>query len=66
MSPRHLLAPLMLALAAASALAQDVRVFSASEAVDPHEVATILDPSRLAATTGQGGAMLPGKNEGYG
>ncbi|MFL6665216.1 MAG: OmpA family protein [Rhizobacter sp.] len=48
MSPRHLLAPLVLALAAASALAQDVRVFSASEAVDPREVATILDPSRPA------------------
>jgi outer membrane protein OmpA-like peptidoglycan-associated protein len=39
---RQLLAPLMLALAAGSALAQDVRLYRPGEAVDPQDVAAIL------------------------
>ena len=49
MARRLLLANLLLALVAGSALAQDVRVYRASEAVDPREVAQILDPSKAAA-----------------
>lgn len=40
------LACLLLALAAGSALAQDVRLYGAGEAVDPRDVARILDQSR--------------------
>jgi len=44
--PRALLLANLLALAAACAHAQDVRVYGAHEAVDPGEVARILDPSQ--------------------
>jgi outer membrane protein OmpA-like peptidoglycan-associated protein len=43
MSYRLLLANLMLALAAGSAFAQEVRVYRANEAVDPRDVAQILE-----------------------
>ena len=46
MARRTFFAPLLLALAASSAMAQDVRLYGAGEAVDPREVARILDPSR--------------------
>lgn len=49
MCPRFLpasIAALLLALAAGSAAAQDVKVYRSGEAVDPHDVAAILDASR--------------------
>ncbi|WP_280150893.1 OmpA family protein [Piscinibacter sp. XHJ-5] len=46
MARRFHLASLLLALAAGSALAQDVRLYGAGESVDPREVAGILDQSR--------------------
>ena len=42
MARRLLIAPLLLTLAAAAAMAQDVREYRAGDAVDPREVATIL------------------------
>ncbi len=44
MSPLTPIAALILAILAAPVLAQDVRLYRQSEAVDPHEVARILDP----------------------
>lgn len=43
MCHRPLIASLLFALAAGSALAQDVKVYRAGEMVDPRDVATILD-----------------------
>jgi outer membrane protein OmpA-like peptidoglycan-associated protein len=51
MSRRLFLANLLLALVAGSAMAQDVRLYGAGEAVDPREVARILDQSRGPAAT---------------
>ncbi len=45
MARTSFLATLLLALAAVSAFADDVRVYGTNEAVDPHEVARILDPA---------------------
>lgn len=49
MSHRLLLANLLLALSAGSAMAQDVRLYGAGEAVDPQDVVRILDQSKPAA-----------------
>jgi outer membrane protein OmpA-like peptidoglycan-associated protein len=49
MSRRLLLSSLLLALSAASAAAQEVRLYGAGEAVDPHEVARILGQPEGAA-----------------
>ena len=50
MARRSLLAPLLLALVAGPALAQDVRLYRAGDAVDPRDVAAILgQPSAAAA-----------------
>ena len=46
---RLLLAPLMLALAAGAALAQEVRQYRAGDSVDPREVAFILGKSHASA-----------------
>ena len=43
MSQRLLIANLLLAFAAGSAMAQEVRVYSPNEAVDPGDVARILE-----------------------
>jgi OmpA-OmpF porin, OOP family len=43
MARRTFIAPLLLALAAGSALAQDVRLYGAGESVDPRDVAKILE-----------------------
>lgn len=45
MARTPILATLLLALAAVSAFADDVRVYGTNEAVDPDEVARILDPA---------------------
>ena len=46
MPHRHLIASLVIAAFAGHAMAQEVRLYRASEAVDPHDVARILDQSK--------------------
>jgi hypothetical protein len=53
MARRHFVTPLVLALLVGSAVAQDVRLYRADEAVDPQDVARILDTSRHPAPAGK-------------
>jgi len=53
MSPRQFLAPLLLALCAGQAMAQDIRLYRANEAVNPQDVASILDRSKPQAGLGK-------------
>ncbi len=48
MSPRLLLATLTLALSAGQAMAQEVKLYRATERVDPRDVAQILDQSNAS------------------
>jgi outer membrane protein OmpA-like peptidoglycan-associated protein len=49
MSPRLLLAALTLAMSAGHAMAQEVKLYRATESVDPRDVAQILDQSKAHA-----------------